>query len=141
MVKKNKEVPEGIKILAFVYLIGALASMIFGMIAFSLADGIRNADPSMLAAANLGQMHFVSIVIAGIMFVLLAVLEYFVARDLLKAQTWSRIFVGLFSVISFVFSARSIFGGMYASGAFGIILNGIIVWYLYFKDSTKKFFK
>ncbi len=141
MVKKVKEIPEGIKILAFVYFAGAFALAIFGMIAFSLADGIRNTDSATLAAANLGQMHFSTVVIAGIFLILLAILEYLVAREILKAKAWARAIMGLLSVMSFVFAVRSIASGMYASGSSAILLNGLIVWYLFFKDSTKKFFK
>ena len=141
MVKKIKEAPEGVKILAFVYFAGALALMILGITAFSLADSVRSADPSALAAANLSQSNFGVILTAGIFLVLFAILEYFVGKGILEAKDWARMFMGLLSFISFVLAIRSLFNGMYASSLSGIALNGLILWYLFFKDSTKKFFK
>jgi len=141
MVKKIKEAPEGVKILAFVYFAGALVLMLLGMTAFSLADSIRSSDPAALAAANLGQANFGLVFAAGIFLILFAILEYFVGRDILQAKDWARMVMGLFSVISLVFAIRSIADGIYASGLSGIALNGLVLWYLFFKDSTKKFFK
>ncbi len=141
MVKKIKEVPEGIKILAFVYFAGALVSAFVGMAAFSLVDGIRTSDPNVLAAANLSPSSFTTIIAVGIFLILLAIGEYFVARDILKSKVWARTVMGLLSVMSFVFGIRAMTNGMFASGISSILLNGLVVWYLFFKNSTKKFFE
>jgi hypothetical protein len=141
MVKKVSEAPEGIKILAVLYFISALAIMLIGMFAFSFADSAKTIDPSMLTMAGIILPSSGIIVFIGLVFVAISILCYFLAKGLLAAKLWAKITVGIVVSLSIVLGIKSIFNGIYFGSLSSIIVSGLILWYLFFKESTKKFFK
>lgn len=141
MVKKIGEAPEGIKILAVVYFMGALVLMFVSSFIFNIADSIKNIDPTILASAGLSIPSSGTIILIGLLFVSFSILHYFLAKGILNAKNWARIVIGAMISTAIVLGIVSIVKGAYIGSSFGIIINGLIMWYLFFKKSTKKFFK
>jgi hypothetical protein len=141
MIKKLSEVPEGVKVLAFVFFVGALLTFAFGVMMFSASDGIRVADPILLVNSGLAAISFWIFLLAGILLIGLGVFEYFVGKGLLESKTWARNVVGVLSILGILFAILNVTTGAYASGLFGVVLNGLIAWYLFANKETKKFFK
>ena len=141
MVKKIGEAPEGIKILAAIHFASALILMFMGAFIFSLADSIKSIDPMVLAAAGVAVPNSVTIVLVGLVFVASSILFYFLAKGILNAKNWARVVIGIIVGLGIILGIANIVGGAYISSTFGLLVNGLIVWYLFFKDSTKKYFK
>lgn len=141
MVKKLSEVPEGIKILAFLFFAGALISFAFGGFMFSFADGLNTMDTDLMASANLDQVNSWIVILIGMLLIGIAVFEYFLGRGLLKGRGWTRIVIGILAVLGIISAIMNFGNAMYASGFFGITTNGVVVWYLFVSDESKKFFK
>ncbi len=141
MVKKISEAPEGIKILAVVYFAGALVLMFISSFIFNIADSVKNIDPMILISAGVSIPNSGTIILAGLLFVSFSILYYFLAKGILNAKNWARIVIGVMVSIGVVLGIVSMVKGAYIGSSFGIIINGLIMWYLFFKDSTKKFFK
>jgi hypothetical protein len=142
--KKSGDVHEGIWILAAISFFTALISVGIGLQVFSLLDvlgtgGLPLNDPT--TGAPLGTVG--SGVFAGIGFglVALGVLSYFVGRGLLKAKNWSRVAVAAIAALYGISSISALFNSMFISGIVGLGIAGLIIWYLYFKESSKKYFK
>ncbi len=140
MVKKISEVPEGIKILSFLFFAGALFSLIIGIVALSSSDVFRNADPALLTEANLGNVSPWGMVSVGVVLICLSFFQYLLGRDLLVAKNWTKITVGLLSVLGLVSAVMNFVNTDYASGVIGLAINGLIIWYLFVRKETKKFF-
>lgn len=141
VVKNAGEVPEGVKILAFLLFAGALILLVFGGLMFSLADGVKNMDPTLLSESGFDQVDPWIMILAGVFLVGLGVFEYFLGRGLLSAQNWSKLVVGIVSVLGIISAVVGFSNAGYASGLFGLVVNGAIVWYLFASEDSKKFFR
>ena len=141
MVKKFGEAPEGINILAVLCFVGALIFMSLGMFVFSFADSVKGIDPSMLAAAGVVIPSTGVVILVGLFLVAFSVLCYFLAKGLLAGKNWARVIVGVGAGLSIVLGIIGISNGTYIGSASSTIVNGLIFWYLFFKEDTKKFFK
>ncbi len=144
MVKKVSEAPEGIKILAVLYFASALIFIGVGMYIFNFADSIKTIDPGdlvMLAVAGISLPGPGPMALIGLLFVAVSIFCYFLAKGLLAAKAWAKLVIGIGVSLSIVFGIIGIFNGTYFGSLSSIIVNGLILWYLFFKESTKKFFK
>lgn len=141
MVKKISEAPEGIRILAVLYFASALILMFVGSFIFNIADSVKNVDPMVLAAAGVSIPNSRTIILAGLLFVAVSILYYFLAKGLLNAKNWTRIVIGVMVSLGVVSGIIYMVKGAYIGSSFGILVNALIIWYLFFKDTTKKFFK
>lgn len=139
MVKKISEVPEGIKILAFLFFAGALLLIMVGGFTFSFIDGLNNLDPAALVTANLDQLGSWPILV-GIVLIVFGIFSYFMGRDLLKARSWAKLVVAIVSILGVLSAILNLSGSMYASGVFGLIVNGTIAWYILSNKEVKAFF-
>lgn len=137
---RSTQVPEGIKILAVFMFVGAFVSFIAGGFLFSFSDTVsKNAAIFIeqgLAVPTSGELIFFGIALLG-----LAVLEYFIARDIFKLKNWARMVIIVFSVLGVITAVMNLTEQLYASGVYALLLNGLIVWYLAFRKETRKAFK
>lgn len=147
MVKKKSikgttqvQVPEGVKILVAVTFVAALVSFIAGGFLFSFSDTVSNNAAVFveqgLAVPTSGELIFFGIALLG-----LAILEYFIARNLLKLKNWARMVLIIFAVFGIITAVINLTEQLYASGIYSLLLNGLIVWYLAFRKETVKAFR
>jgi len=130
MVKSN--VPTGVKIIAVLYYIGAVAALIAAIAMFFGASVIGDAIPL------LGPGLFV---LGGIVLLVLAVLSFFIARGLFRKQKWSRILVIIFSVLSVLGGLSAMFTGEFFSNLVSLVIAAVIGGYLWFNKAVKAAFK
>ena len=128
-----RQAPIGVKILSVLGYIGAVLTLILGLIMIfgggAIASFLSTQIP-MLAAGVVG----VGLVIAGIIFVALAVLDYFIARGLWNGQNWARILLIIFLVLG-------ILGSLSPFGIIQIIIYALLIWYVGFSKEVKSFFR
>jgi hypothetical protein len=82
-------------------------------------------------ASWLGAGVFISL---GILFILFAVLDYFIGKGLWKGQNWARIVLIVLCALSLISSLAHPLADIV-----GIIINAVIIWYLGFSDAKKYF--
>jgi hypothetical protein len=140
---KNNNIPLGVKILSILGYIGAGLNALFGLALIfgssfiaSLITSMPVNDPSLSFLGTMGTGLFIGI---GVIVLLLALLEFIVSKGLWEGKNWARMVVLVVSSIS-VFAAiiNLIFGDF--SSIFGIMLYGIVIYYLEFIPETKKYF-
>ena len=130
----KKDMPVGVKILAILGYIGAALTLLAGILlifgASFMAQIMSQIGP---LAAVFGGIGFV---VLGIIFIAFAVLDYFIAKGLWNGKNWARIIV-------IVFAALGILGGITSplNNIVGIIINGVIIWYLGFNKPVARAFK
>ena len=137
---RSAQVPEGIKILAVLGFVAAFVSFVAGGFLFSFSDTVSNnaaifVDQGLVVPTS-GELIFFGIALLG-----LAVLEYFIARDILKLKNWSRMVLIVLSVFGIITAIVNLTEQLYASGVYSLLLNGLIVWYLAFRKKTRQAFK
>tara|TARA_Y100000310_G_scaffold293467_1_gene323066 strand:- start:13397 stop:13822 length:426 start_codon:yes stop_codon:yes gene_type:complete len=141
MVKKISDVPEGIKIISFIYFVVSVGLAMIIPLVFAFADRLRIDGGASLIGTPIVGLDYNSVVLLGIFMVSLVILGYLIGRDLLKGKNWTRIVLGIFLAIGIIMSFNGFRDGLIIGGIFKILLNGFILWYLFIKESTKKFFK
>lgn len=116
----DQKIPTGVKIIAVFYYIGAVLSIIFGILLLVIGGFLRNAIPI------LGTLGF----FGGIILIVLGIFGIFIGRGLWKGKNWARVvativatLVTLLTIVSFVQILTAYFGEAYIVG--GIISNFI----------------
>ncbi|MBU0893860.1 MAG: hypothetical protein KKF48_04025 [Nanoarchaeota archaeon] len=150
---KLKQAPVGVKILSILYYVGAGIFVVAGL--FLIFFGIvALASPGFVAAPEsipfpegfpdvVGSFPlFIGLasLVLGIFFILMAVLEFFIARGLWKGQNWARILVLIFTALGIILAISSIVKGNFIN-FLNLIISGFIGWYLLYVSKVKKFFK
>ncbi len=127
-----KQVPVGVKIISILYYIGAAMSVIFAILLL-VGVGTFLANLSILAIFS-GLLYF-----TGILFLGMAVLDFFIARGLWRAQKWARIIVIVFAILAVLGGIVSLIGGNFSS-IITLVISGLIGGYLLFSKSVKQVF-
>ena len=140
MVKDKKNIPEGIWILAIISFVGAIVTAVFTKISF-VAIGYLPAMNQWMVSQNLLPVGFQKVVFVSIFLLSITLLGYFMGRGLLKSQNWARIVLGVYMALGIITSVIGLGNGLIIANLSTIIVNGFVVWYLFFKESTKEFFK
>jgi len=125
-----KGVPTGVKIISVLYYIGAVFSLIAGIVAFAGGAFFTTVLPKFIAGIA---------AIAGIVFIILAVLGFFIARGLWKGQNWARILAIVFAILGVISALIAIISGGY-QGIVSLVINAIIGYYLWFNKGVKAAF-
>jgi hypothetical protein len=136
VVKKiSNERHWGITVLSVLSYIGAVITvllgltMLFGSSTFSSLIG--KAFPQLAAYVDVGTVLFV---VLGIIFIGMAVLDYFIARGLWNGQNWARI-------VAIILSALTILGALWPFDIVSLIIGIVIIWYLGFYKPAVNYFK
>ena len=138
--KKNARIvsntrPVGITILGILAYLGAAFTLLGGILMIVGSALVRpiieNIAPEYLGWASVGS---IGVVMLGIVFLACAVLNYFIAKGLMNGQNWARILVLVLSVLSLLSS-------LWPIDIVGILITGLIIWYVGFNKEAVKYFK
>lgn len=130
---KKKKVPTLVKIISVLYYIGAFLGLLFGILFLAGGEIISLVLEQMPTLAELGSSIFV---IIGIVLIVMAVVDFFIARGLWNARPWARMLVVVLCILG-VLSA--IVNGIIANLG-SLIINLAIGLYLYLSKDVKKAF-
>ncbi|MCK5321393.1 hypothetical protein KAJ38_02340 [Candidatus Pacearchaeota archaeon] len=139
-VKSVHNAPEGVKILAVLYFVGALISFVAGGFLFSFSDNVSQ-NAALFVQQGVEIPSPITLILFGIALLGFAVLEYSIAKDILKLKNWARNAIVVFSVFGIVTAISNLTDKFFASGVFSLLVNGFIIWYLMFKIETRKAFE
>lgn len=132
----NKQVAKktllGVKIISIFYYIGAALAVLSG-IGFLLGAGFLEGLFPEIGILGSALFVFVAIFLLG-----LAVLFFFIARDLGRYKNWARIVVIVLSIIGVLQAIFSIVQG--EGGILDFIISGVIGGYLLFSKQVKQAF-
>ncbi len=139
MAKKSKKVsvsqrPIGVTILAVLAYIGAAFSLLGGiamLFGSALIGPFLAKMPDYSAMASWGGIAFI---LFGLFLIACAVLNFFVGKGLWKGKNWARILVLIFSSLSALSSLMSF-------DLVGLVISGLIIWYLGFNKKVIPYFK
>ena len=123
-------VPTLVKVIAVLYYIGAAFAVLAAIAMFIGSSFIPIDLPEFLSGL---------VIVAGILFLAFAVLGFFLGRGLWKGQNWARIVVIIFAVIGVISGIITLIGGDFSS-IIGLVINGLIGWYLIFNANVKQAF-
>jgi len=125
----------GITVLSVLGYIGAVATLLLGIAmligsAF-ISNVINQFVPKLAAYATVGTVLFI---VLGIIFIGLAILDYFIAKGLWNGKNWARILL-------IIFAALSVLGSLHPFSISSLVINGVIIWYLGFYKPAVNYFK
>jgi hypothetical protein len=132
---KKRKASLGLKIISVIYYIASVLYLAISLVAFIKSSWISE-------LSNLGLLPNMSqqtITIFGIIFILLAVLSFFIARGLLKFQMWARIALLAICTINILGGILSVLEKSYPS-IINLVFNLIIACYLIFSKKVKAAF-
>ena len=132
-----KTIPTGVKIISILYYIGAVFAAISGILFIIGASFISSLLNSIPLLSALGSSLFI---VVGIVFILLGILQFFIARGLWKGRNWARVLVIIFSVIAILLGIYVIIQGSIMNGIINLVFSGIIGGYLLFSRKVKDAF-
>lgn len=138
MVKKtsSKNAPVGVKIISVLVYIQAFFSVIVGLMMMLLKGFIVNfIDSFKVVPTNFMPLINAAFLVIGIFLILLGILYYLLARGLWKGSSWAR-------VVELILASLGAFGGLISlpSGIIGLVISGLIIWYLGFNKEGKEYF-
>jgi hypothetical protein len=133
----GKQMPTLVKVIAVLYYIAAVFTLIGAIVMFvggTLLAGIIGSMIPFVGAAT-GAL----LIVLGIVFVIVAVIDFFIGRGLWKGQRWARILAVIFAVLGFLGALSAIIQGQWGS-IISLIINGAIAGYLWFAPEAKQAF-
>ncbi|MBW3003868.1 hypothetical protein KY328_02070 [Candidatus Woesearchaeota archaeon] len=131
-----KDAPTGVKVISVLFYILAAVGLVAGLLML-LGAGLVGQLP--LGALGLvGAGVFVAL---GIVMIVVAAVEFFIARGLWKLQNWARIVAVVLAILGILGGVFSLFAGSVVSGVIGLLINGFIAGYLLFSAEAKKAFR
>jgi len=133
------QVPTGVKVISVLYYIGAALGLILGIL-FLVGAGVVSEYLDQIASAGTFAAASQGIFIGlGIFVIAFAVLGFFIARGLWKAQKWARIVAIILAIISILFAILALVQGQLSS-IVELIIHGVIGGYLLFSTKVKAAF-
>ena len=141
----EKKAPIGVKILSILYFVGAFASLVLAILL--IIAGALGGTTLFRAAGNIPGYDLIAgfltvfAIVAGVIILVLGVLEFFIGRGLWKGRNWARIVAIIFSVLGILGSINSFLTEQYTSGGAILAVNLLIFTYLIFSRKVKGFFK
>ncbi len=125
----------GITVLAVLAYIGAAVTLLGAILMIVGSAMVRpimeNVAPQYLSWASVGT---IGVIMLGLVFLALAVLDYFIARGLWNGQNWARI-------LTIIFAALGVLGSFYPFSIVNLAISALIIWYLGFYKPAVKYFK
>jgi uncharacterized protein YacL len=144
----QKQIPTPVKVVSVLYYIGAVyyALKVFGFEGgITLAAGV-DIISSVWKRIPFHELNFISNdtgLTGTIIYILIfgvAILEFFVAKDLWKGRNWARIMMIIFSVIGILIGVFSFIKYPF-DAVFTLLTNGLIAGYLIFSRKTREAFQ
>jgi len=136
--KVSNERHWGITVLSILGYIGAVATLLAGIILLLGSAYLGNLLAAIPAAAGIGAaiatLGTIGFIVLGIIFIGLSILDYFIAKGLWDGKNWARI-------IMLIFAALSVLGSLWPFNIVSLVIDGLIVWYLGFYKPAVKYFK
>ena len=131
----RREMPLGVKIISILYCIGSAFLILGGIVSLVSSQVIVDAiKTQMNVTVSTGLLMMI-----GGLFILLAVIGFFIGRGLWKGKNWARLTAGIIAIIAVLGAINSIILGSIPS-IFGLVLHGVIAWYLLFSKQAKRAF-
>ncbi|MFX0212154.1 MAG: hypothetical protein ACFFDT_39640 [Candidatus Hodarchaeota archaeon] len=131
-----KTMPTGIKIISVLYYIGAVLSLLFGILLLIGAGAISTLVTEIPLLGFLGA-GFLTVI--AIIMIALAVLGFFIGRGLWKGQNWARIVAIIFAILGFISAIINLISAQWGS-IISLVINGLIGYYLLFSKNVKEAF-
>lgn len=125
-----KNVPTGVKVISVLYYIGAALSVIAAIIMFAGGSVLATLLPAILTGL---------VAVMGIFMLGMAVLDFFIARGLWRAQKWARIIVIIFAGLAIIGAIVNLVAGQ-LSAIINLVIAGLIGGYLLFSKKVKQAF-
>lgn len=129
--------PTGVKIISVLYYIGAVVSVILGILFLVGAGAMGSLLASVPIIGALGAGLFI---VGAVIMIAIGVLAFFVGRGLWKAKAWARIVAIIFAIVGVVLAVVGMVQGSIASNIFSLVVNAVIGGYLLFSSSVKAAF-
>ena len=148
MAKAKKQAPVGVKIISVYYYAVFVFSAVIGLLAIFGASFIYNFIVNVMNAQvpgnptiELSKFAPLIIIFIGIIFIISAIVSFFIGRGLWTGKNFARIVAVAFSIIAIVSNLTSILSGTFIGRSIiGLLIDGLIVWYLLTNKDVKKFF-
>jgi len=128
----------GITILAVLGYIGAVVTFLMGIALLlgsaylgSLIASIPATAEISSIIATIGTMGFI---VLGIIFIGLAILDYFIAKGLWNGKNWARI-------LMLILAGLGVLSSLWPFNIVNIVIDGVIIWYLGFYKPAVKYFR
>jgi drug/metabolite transporter (DMT)-like permease len=133
MKQVSKQVPVIVKIISILYYIGAVTSVIVGILLIVGGGMLGN------YLENYGALFGGLAIVGGILMVVFGVVGFFIGRGLWKAKQWARIVVIILSALGVISAIVSLAQGA-TSSIVSLLISGAIGGYLWFAKEAKKTF-
>lgn len=118
--------PTGITILALIYGLRGLVALAIAAVGGIVLGAVTGATILGMAI--------------GTLFGLLALIQFIIAGALLMGKSWGRTVVIILSIISLIVGLATVATGLGAALALGIIIDLVIIWYM-FRPKVKAYFR
>ena len=129
-----KAKPIGVTILAILAYVGAVLSLLLGiamLFGSAIIGPILSKLPDYAKFADWGAIAFIFF---GLFFIAAAVLDFFIGKGLWNGKNWVRILV-------LILSSLSVLSSLISFDILGLIIPGVIIWYLGFNKKVIPYFK
>ena len=127
------------------YILVGLALILFSKYLINQKTGLGDNSFGLEELANFQELDEgvlkTSIFVMGFIFIGLAVLNFFVARDLWRLRNWARIVAVLLALISFTAQIYNMISGATVMQIINLAINIFIIGYLLFFQEAKEVFK
>ena len=133
-ISSSNKRPVGVTILAVLAYIGAVFSLLGGLALIIGSAAISSLILKFAPGIDTFPITTALFVIVGVIFLVCAVINYCVARGLWKGKNWARILV-------IIIAALSLISSLWPFDIVGIIISGLIIWYLGFYKPAIAYFK
>lgn len=131
--KASKKIPFLVKVISVLNYINAAFFAIAAIVL--LAYGISGKKIFIEGVTS------AAMIVAGVIFIVLGVFAFYIARGLWKGQNWARIVEIVLGIIGVVAGVSGIFQQVnVVSNIIGIVINGLIAGYLAFNRDVKRVF-
>jgi len=136
--KVSNERHWGITLLGVLGYIGAVLTLLTGLAMLTFSAYLGNLLASIPAMADIGTiittLGAIGFIVLGIIFIVLSILDYFIARGLLNGKNWARI-------LMLIFAALGVLSSLWPFNIVSLIIDGLIIWYLGFYKPAVGYFK
>ncbi len=140
---KNKNIPTPVKVISILTYIGSGLNLLFSLVLILgssfIAGLIANMTPNDPVVDLIGTIGVGVLIGFGILILLIAILEFFVAKGIWEGKNWARIVLLVIASIAVFFSVMRLIVGDFST-IIGILIYGFIIYYLGFEDKTKNYF-